>query len=81
MLFANTQLAETMKTHRFIITDVTDAMPPDPMGDLAAALEVGPVGVAFFDEEVERRRPWSFWVTPPHTAYGVHLLIVPSWRS
>lgn len=54
MLFATTQLPNAQKTHRFIVTDVTDTPPPDPMGDLQAALEVGPVGVAFFDEEIGR---------------------------
>ena len=54
MLFATTLLPNAQKTHRFIVTDVTDTPPPDPMGDLQAMLEVGPVGVAFFDEEIGR---------------------------
>lgn len=54
MLFANTQLTEPMKAHRFIITDVTDNPPPDPMGDLRAALEIGPIGIAELHEESGR---------------------------
>lgn len=58
MLFANTQLPETMKTYLFNITDVTDSPPADPMGDLNAALETGSVGIAEFDEENGR---WFVW--------------------
>lgn len=54
MLFANIQLPSAQNTHRFVITDVTDSPPRDAMGDLDAALEVGPVGVAHFDEEIGR---------------------------